>query len=322
MPEPINRSAVLAAIARQWGVNVVRWRNDLSVSGSPERTSWRCVAETGDGRLYVVEKIASRVYGRKRRIVHTLQQLAEQGLPGMVTYLPDRDGETIPLIDHGLWQLSPFVAGVDLDRPVYTRDAWRGEAAATFLVRLHDIGTRCHWQPPWPPFFIPDYIRNLSTTLASRDPDTARCFAPFRKHLDAHLFPIIPDLPVQLCHGDFHPLNIIWGHQAIRAVIDWEFCGVKPELYDLANLLGCLGMEDPRSLSGPFAGRLVDMLKSAGRFADASWRALPDMMLAIRFAWLSEWMRKNDRTMVQMEADYMALLIELGPSLGCLCADG
>ena len=32
-------------------------------------------------------------------------------------------------------------------------------------------------------------------------------------------------------------------------------------------------------------------------------------MLAIRFAWLSEWMRKRDRLMIRMEADFMSLLL-------------
>lgn len=129
-------------------------------------------------------------------------------------------------------------------------------------------------------------------------------------HLEAHLFPLHDQLPMGFCHGDFHPLNIIWGKSDIRAVIDWEFCGIKPEIYDLANLLGCLGMEDPRSLTGPFAGRLLHWLKQARCFKDASWRALPDLILAIRFAWLSEWLRKKDRPMIRLEADYLALLLK------------
>ena len=105
-------------------------------------------------------------------------------------------------------------------------------------------------------------------------------------------------------------LNIIWGQGSIQAVIDWEFCGTKPEIYDLANLLGCLGMEDPQSLYGPFVHRLIGRLRRSGIFADISWSALPDLMLAIRFAWLSEWLRKNDRPMIRLEADYMSLLME------------
>ena len=314
----LNRNQLRVAISRQWDFDLVRWRDDVPLAGSPERTTWRCVAQAGDGRLFVVEKIASRTYGRKRRIARTLQQLAGLGLNRIVPVLPDATGETIPLIGHGLWQLAPFVSGVDIDRPAYTMDGWRGAAAADFLIRLYKIGSRCNIEPPWPPFAIPDYIRNLLTTLSQHEAVTARRFAPFGEYLERNLFPRLANLPGRLCHGDYHPLNIIWGKQSIRAVIDWEFCGAKPELYDLANLVGCLGMEDPQSLTGPFVIQLVKRLRRSGIFADASWRTLPDLTLAIRFAWLSEWMRKNDRPMIQMEADYMSLLLEQRPVLQSL----
>ena len=41
-------------------------------------------------------------------------------------------------------------------------------------------------------------------------------------------------------HGDYHPLNVIWTKAGIAAVIDWEFSGLKPEMYDAAILVGCL----------------------------------------------------------------------------------
>ena len=311
----------LVAISRQWGLYLVCWRDDVFLAGSPERTLWRRVAQARDDRLFVVEKIASRTYGRKRRINSILKQLVERGLGQIVTVLPDTTGETIPLIDHGLWQLSPFVRGIALDRSAYTMDGWRGDAAADFLIRFYAISSRLHGEPPWPPFAIPDYVRNLLATLSRHEAETARRFDSFKNHLEKNLFPVLAHLPGRLCHGDYHPLNMIWGEGFIRAVIDWEFCGVKPEIYDLANLIGCLGMEDPRSLMGPFVDQLVGRLGKSGIFAGVSWRTLPDLMLAIRFAWLSEWMRKNDRPMIQMEADYMALLLEHRPVLQELFLD-
>jgi len=317
----LTQNELLAEISRRWGLDLACWREDVSLTGSPERTVWRNVVQARDRRLFVVEKIASRTYGRKRRIAGTLKQLAELGLGQIVTVLPDTTGETIPLIDHGLWQLSPFVRGVPLDRPAYAMDGWRGAAAADFLIRFYAISVHCHGPPPWPPFALPDYIRNLLATLSRHEAETVKRFDAFRNYLEKSLFPALPHLPGRLCHGDYHPLNMIWGAGSIRAVIDWEFCGVKPELYDLANLLGCLGMEDPQSLMGPFVGQLVGRLKKSEIFADLSWRMLPDLMLAIRFAWLSEWMRKNDRPMIQMEADYMALLLERKPALQALFLD-
>jgi len=41
-------------------------------------TAWRSVVETLDNRLFVLEKIPSKIYGRKRRIISTLKKLYDQ----------------------------------------------------------------------------------------------------------------------------------------------------------------------------------------------------------------------------------------------------
>ncbi len=313
MSVELNARSLLSAASRRWGIHLSHRRLDLALAGSPERSAWRSVVAADDGRLYVLEKIPSPVYQRKRRIAASLQRLVAHGLRQVVAYLPDIDGEAIVLIHegtwHGLWQLSPFVAGVDLNRTTYGLDGWRGEAAAQFLMDLNRMPTDHHAETDGTPFSIVAYCRNLFARLVDRHPTIAATFRPFMNHLEAHSFPVHDRLPMDFCHGDYHPLNIIWGEKSIRAVIDWEFCGIKPEIYDLANLLGCLGMEDPRNLTGPFAERLIHCLRKAGIFSDASWQALPDLILAIRFAWLSEWLRKDDRPMIGLEADYMALLL-------------
>lgn len=315
----MKETDLLTAISRQWEMAFVRLRPDLPLSGSPERTAWRSVVETHDNRLFVLEKIPSKIYERKRRIISILKKLYDQGMTQLTPYRPDAGGESIPLIHHGLWQLCPFVAGVDLDRPVYAMDGWRGNAATAFLIKLHEICSRYPVTMDTPPFSIVTYSRELFTTLSRKNPEITGRYRPFMDHLETHLFPVHDHLPAGFCHGDFHPMNIIWGNTDIRAVIDWEFCGTKPKIYDLANLIGCLGMENPKSLAGPFVHRLISRLKKVGIFSDDSWNALPDLVLAIRFAWLSEWMRKNDRPMIRLEADYMALLLQHRPGLTDLC---
>lgn len=314
MPTELNPKDLLVAASHRWGIEMIRLRSDLALAGSPERTAWRSVVEAEDSRLFVLEKVPSRVYSRKRQIAATLQWLSDHGLQQIVTCLPDSDDDTVTLINtgmwHGLWQLIPYLTGVYLDRSAYALDAWRGEAAADFLIDLDRICRKHHAEPDNAFFSIAVYCRTLFTTLTNRHPDIAAAYRPFMDHLEAHLFPIHDQLPMGFCHGDFHPLNIIWGEQDIRAVIDWEFCGIKSEIFDLANLLGCLGIEDPHNLAGPFAGSLVQRLRDANVFSDASWNALPDLIIAIRFAWLSEWLRKNDGPMIGLEADYMALLIK------------
>lgn len=309
-PSHPDEAQLLTQVGRRWAIEFVRQRTDLKLAGSPERTVWRTVLESSGKRLFVLEKILSRDYARKRRIISQVAALSRSNIPEIIAYLPAADGDYLPVINHGLWQLSPYVGGIVLHRPAYAMDGWRGDAAADFLTRLKAAGATQTLQFYGPLFSIKGYIDDLFSTLSRHSPETADRFHLFLNHLETHFFPLCDTLPTAFCHGDFHPLNMIWGDNCIRAVIDWEFCGVKTEAYDLATLLGCLGMEDPSSLAGPLAHRLIARLRRSGIFTDESWRALPDLMLAIRFAWLGEWMRKADRPMIRMEADYMTLLLE------------
>jgi homoserine kinase type II len=123
-------------------------------------------------------------------------------------------------------------------------------------------------------------------------------------------------LETAFCHGDYHPLNVIWEPAAIGAIIDWEFCGYKPALDDLANLLGCVGVEQPEALEGPVVRSLLAALGAGDYLSEASWTALPAYVLALRFAWLSEWLRRNDQEMIALELDYMNLLLKAHGALG------
>jgi len=313
LPEQINASTFMGDLSRQWGIPFIRWRDDLPMAGSPERSMWRGVVESRDRRLYVLERIHSSACENKHRIIKILDTLLDRGLRRIVPYLPDICGDPLPLIRHRLWQLCPYVGGVALDRPAYVMDDWRGDVTAEFLIHLCEVSSRASMPVESPLFSLQTYIEDLFAMLVRRSPDVADRFRPFVGYLRQHLLPILDRLPRRFCHGDVHPLNIIWGKQSIRAVIDWEFCGVKPEIYDLANLLGCLGIEDPLSLTGPFVRRLVEKLRQSAVYARPSWEALPQMMLAVRFGWLSEWLRKQDRPMIRMEADFMRLLVDYRP---------
>ena len=117
-------------------------------------------------------------------------------------------------------------------------------------------------------------------------------------------------LKISFCHGDLHPLNVIWHHDQIRAVIDWEFTGMKPDIYDAANLVGCAGIEDPNGLGMPMVMTFLNHILRKNLFSKTEWRFFPEYVLALRFAWLSEWLRKKDEEMIEMEEAYMGILLD------------
>jgi len=122
--------------------------------------------------------------------------------------------------------------------------------------------------------------------------------------------PVYEKLPVAFCHGDYHPLNVIWSANDIKGVIDWEFCGFKSEIYDAANLIGCVGVENPQSLIGDLVKSFIADLKKANIISKKSWKYLLEFIVALRFAWLAEWLRREDAEMIRLELDYLRLLID------------
>jgi homoserine kinase type II len=145
---------------------------------------------------------------------------------------------------------------------------------------------------------------NLYNKTIVRDIKNVACF------LEKDFMPAYEKLPVAFCHGDYHPMNIIWSADDIKCVIDWEFSGCKSEIYDAANLIGCVGVEDPQSLTGDLVNSFIADMKRAKIISNISWRYLVEFIVALRFAWLSEWLRLRDTEMIRLELDYMRLLIE------------
>ena len=124
------------------------------------------------------------------------------------------------------------------------------------------------------------------------------------------------DVICPVCPNGCHLAMQSQGDQEIRSVIDWEFAGIKPEIYDLANMVGCLGIEHPSSLARDLVTGLIARLRAADLFSDICWGHFIEFIVALRFAWLSEWLRKDDREMIGLELAYMDLLIR---NSGQLC---
>jgi homoserine kinase type II len=297
-------------ILRPWGLEFKRSLPDLPLAGSPDRSLFRTVIEDGEGRWLVLEEIRPATLDRKREIAGAVEFLAMGGLPGVFPCFRNRFNDFITEAAGGLWQIAPFVKGVGLKRPDYTHDAWRGRALARFLGEMRGISSGTPFGDPSRPFSVAAFTRDFMGRMSRYNPEQARAVEPAFFYMEERFFPLSEQLPVAFCHGDCHPLNVIWGHDRIHAVIDWEFSGYKPEIYDAALILGCIGMEDPKSLAGPMALTFIEEIRTAECFDASVFALLPEFVLGLRFAWLSDWLRKKDDEMVELETDFIRLLLE------------
>lgn len=289
-----------------WGYDDAVKREDLFIPGSPERCVARVVVERRE-ECFVLERLGPGQTERRESIAAQLTALRDRGVSRLLRYIPTPDGSFVANCGGRDWQLSRYVPGTELPRPDYIRDPERGEELGGFLAELrgHSAGLGSEFGPP---FSLPDYIQQLLSVIRRHEPSLARALVPV---LDSLLpfFEMYPELPAALAHGDFHPVNVIWEDRAVKAVIDWEFTGLAPRLYDLANCLGCVGSEDPAAFGWGLCASLIRSAQENGLGEDGDFASLVPLMAAMRFAWISEWLRRDDREMIQLELDYMDIML-------------
>lgn len=302
-----------AELLQGWGLEFERSRPGIGITGSPDRSLFRVVVETGCGSLFVLERVDRGLRDRKARIAAALAELRDRGLEQVLPYLRDGTGAFVREHPTGTWMLSPYVRGVALPRPGYGRETWRAAPLVDFLAGLRRASAslpNTPTTPRTPPFSPGRFVADLRERLRRFDPEVHRRVAPVAAALEASPALERGALPTAFCHGDYHPLNVIWSPSGISAVIDWEFVGTKPEAYDLATLVGCIGVEDPAALTGGLILEIVERTRGSGLVTPASLTALPALVLAIRFAWLSDWLRRRDAEMVDLEVTYIRLLAD------------
>jgi len=304
----IDSTIVKAAL--QWGLQVRNIRSDIIIPGSPERCELRFVIECNNDRLYLLENIFPKDVDHKSKIIVCLNFLFRKGLGGITPYICTERNEYMVCCDNRFWQLVPFISGVNLNRPEYVFDKWRGRVMADFLIELRNKSGDLPSFFSLASFSIKDYIYDLISKIETNEPEVFSKILPVILFLEKRFMKVHDMLPVAFCHGDFHPLNIIWSPGAINAVIDWEFLGIKPEIYDAANLIGCIGIEDPEGLTGDLACDFFSALKQEKLISGISLEIFIEFVIAVRFAWLSEWLRHKDLEMISLETVYMNLLAD------------
>ncbi|MDY0226785.1 MAG: phosphotransferase [Desulfomicrobium apsheronum] len=296
---------LLRDILSRWGLPFTGIHPQIRIQGSPERCLYRVVVDAGDSRLFL-EELDARTLPRKRVVAERIAHLAFGGLPVAVP-LTGLDGSHVQPADDRHWQLTPFLTGIELDRDSYWRDAWRGRAMADFLRDLSQASRNLAADEE--PFDLRAYVLRIVDDARRLHPKAHAQLRPVFSLVEKRLA-ACPSLPVAFCHGDPHPLNMIWGKDRILAAIDWEFCGPKCVLHDMALILGCVGSEDENALDGPFITTFLDTLRCRGLLDSTLEPHLPTWTLALRTAWLAEWLRREDTDMIEFEIFYMTTLAD------------
>ena len=305
-----HEADLLNGVCALWDLEFRQSRTDLPLAGSPERCEYRMVIEDFKHNLYILENIAAETRSHKQKIADCLFYLSGQSLAHVHPYLKQADNETIAFYQERFWQIGPYVVGKELARPDYVQEGWRGRDLAAFLLELRDKSREVPGFDPSQPFSILSFIDDFMLRLKKHDPQISTRVQPAYAYLQAQLQPVHDQLPVRFSHGDLHPLNVIWSTDKMLAVIDWEFLGYKTESYDAANLVGCIGMELPRGLTDDLVFEFIQNLKRTNYLSRTGWSHFFEMVLALRFAWLSEWLHRSDPEMVELEMVYINMLLE------------
>jgi len=295
-----------ATVLSSWGIVFSRDEASVNIEGSPERTAARSVIKDTDGQRWILEQIEEGNLARKCDIAQQLLDLRSSGLTGIHPWKKTSAGTFFHTAGNHHWMVRPFINGEPLDRKTYLNDSWRIDAMTDFLLELRKSSRGLSGRI----FSIKAYAEDRLNVWSGCYSKLAEKLQPSFKKLQQRFFPVYDRLPVAFCHGDYHPLNMIWGRESIQSVIDWEFCGTKPELYDVALLLGCIGFDDPDYLIHEPALHVIRNLRQAGFGSDESWEYLLDLTAVIRYGWMSEWIRRRDREARKMEAVYIDILVD------------
>ena len=287
-----------------------KWVEDgVSIpAGSPERVLRRFVLQsTTSDEKFVFEGSDMHRRGHREEQARFLERLKQNGCGHILPWLRTKDGDFGKTTEFFYWQCRRYASGLELDRENYGNDAWRGKVLADFLVDLkkasNGIVDKSH------PFYISDYIHSLMPKIKERNPALHSDLSPIFEELH-HFLHDEKTLRLCFCHGDYHPLNVLWGENELTGVIDWEFAGIKPVLYDIANMTGCVGMDNPEFLTGNLVMTFLTRLQHDSFIDKEEIRALPEYMAALRFAWMREWCWRNEKEMMIQELDYIWLLLD------------
>jgi len=139
------------------------------------------------------------------------------------------------------------------------------------------------------------------------------------KYLNDSLFPFLPYMEIKYSHGDLHPDNMLWEGDDVKAFIDFEAASLREELYDVAFLIGCVGMDDPNELKGAWIKEFLHEYWKQAEPTKLAFELLPELVIATRLRWLLIWQNNpKDKDIADMEKKLIEILIKHADDLRAL----
>ncbi len=295
-------------ILRNWRIKSPVLNSSTHIQDSFDPSGQLTIFSDADGAQWELEIISENQYSRKLALAETMELLESNGCSLILPYQRNSLGQFITFYTGQLCMLRPCMSGIATPRNQWLTDDWRADAIAAFIINLRQASDKISVPEGGNPFSIIDFVKRKTEALNRHRPEMGESLSSVYSCLENDLFSVLYSLPTAFCHGDFKPENMVWENDSIQSVLNWEHCGLKPEAYDAALLVGCIGFKNPDALISDFTRRLILQLREASIYQDETWEVFFELTLATRYLWLSEWMRKHNKKNRDLEMLFMNLL--------------
>lgn len=285
---------------------------DADIYGAPSRMAGRAVVLDKKGDRYLIEKHHFWNLEKKQEISENIDIIHNSGFLSCTPYLKNRDGKSVCEYKDRAWMVQPFIENDILKRPDYLDDGIKGKNAAAALLKLYKVTANKKMNDIIESFSLSTHTENMISKIKSSYPEIHNEIKDVVIIIEQLFNRSIKDSRLIFCHGDYHPLNILWRGGEIISVIDWEFSGYRPALTDVANIIGCAGFENISAFDRDFVKEFMNAIENSGFFSDSELNSLMLFVLAFRFSgWLNEWINDYDSEMINREINYLKILAQM-----------
>lgn len=218
------------------------------------RQAPKVILESSAGTVLVKRRSPGKAPAPHLAFCHAVQNhLAQRAFP-LARLIETQSGQGALVLDGFVYEIFEFVSGRRYDRAI-APTAEAGRALAYFHRLLADfagpgspVTGSYHGLPR-----IPEILRALPSALKvpSMEHTTPRLAALYEHAAVKVREAGIAGWPRQIVHSDYHPGNVIFSEQGIRAVVDFDSARMGPRAIDVAN--GALQFSVTRTGLDPMA---------------------------------------------------------------------